>query len=74
VDRVIYVGDGSSDIGVMLHVNNHDGFTPVSENRQLARIAKSTFLATARSASWSRFSTNFHWRTGSIGICSNPTD
>jgi hypothetical protein len=24
-DRVIYVGDGSSDVHVMLHVNNHDG-------------------------------------------------
>jgi len=45
-DRVIYVGDGSSDIHVMLHVNNGDGFTiAVSENRQLARIAKSTVLS-----------------------------
>ena len=33
-DRVIYVGDGSSDVHVMLHVNNHGGFTiAVSENR-----------------------------------------
>src|SRR6202789_1354561 len=24
-DRIIYVGDGSSDVHVMLHVNNHDG-------------------------------------------------
>ena len=45
-DRVIYVGDGSSDIHVMLHVNNGDGFTiAVSDNRQLARIAKSTVLS-----------------------------
>jgi HAD superfamily phosphoserine phosphatase-like hydrolase len=45
-DRVIYVGDGSSDVHVMLHVNNHDGFTiAVSENRQLARIAKSTVIS-----------------------------
>jgi HAD superfamily phosphoserine phosphatase-like hydrolase len=45
-DRVIYVGDGSSDIHVMLHVNNHDGFTiAVSENKQLARIARSTVLS-----------------------------
>jgi hypothetical protein len=30
--------DGRSDIHVMLHVNNHDGFTiAVSENKQLAR-------------------------------------
>ena len=43
---MIYVGDGSSDIHVMLHVNNGDGFTiAVSENRQLARIAKSTVLS-----------------------------
>jgi phosphoserine phosphatase len=45
-DRTIYVGDGSSDIHVMLHVNHGDGFTiAVSENRQLARIAKSTVLS-----------------------------
>jgi phosphoserine phosphatase len=45
-DRVIYVGDGSSDVHVMLHVNNGDGFTiAVSENKQLARIAKSTVLS-----------------------------
>jgi hypothetical protein len=45
-DRVIYIGDGSSDVHVMLHVNNHDGFTiAVSENKQLARIAKSTILS-----------------------------
>jgi phosphoserine phosphatase len=45
-DRIIYVGDGSSDVHVMLHVNNGDGFTiAVSENSQLARIAKSTVLS-----------------------------
>jgi HAD superfamily phosphoserine phosphatase-like hydrolase len=45
-DRTIYVGDGSSDVHVMLHVNNRAGFTiAVSENRQLARIAKSTVLS-----------------------------
>jgi len=45
-DRVIYVGDGSSDVHVMLHVNNHDGFTiAVSDNRQLARIARSVVLS-----------------------------
>ena len=45
-DRVIYVGDGSSDVHVMLHVNNHDGFTiAVSENRQLAHIARTTVLS-----------------------------
>ena len=45
-DRTIYIGDGSSDVHVMLHVNNRDGFTiAVSENKQLARIAKSTVLS-----------------------------
>jgi phosphoserine phosphatase len=45
-DRMIYVGDGSSDVHVMLHVNNGDGFTiAVSENRQLARIARATVLS-----------------------------
>ena len=45
-DRVIYVGDGSSDVHVMLHVNNHDGFTiAVSNNRQLAQIARTTVLS-----------------------------
>jgi HAD superfamily phosphoserine phosphatase-like hydrolase len=45
-DRIIYVGDGSSDVHVMLHVNNGDGFTiAVSENRQLARIARCTVLS-----------------------------
>jgi HAD superfamily phosphoserine phosphatase-like hydrolase len=45
-DRTIYIGDGSSDVHVMLHVNNRAGFTiAVSENQQLARIAKRTMLS-----------------------------
>ncbi|MEO8075127.1 MAG: HAD family hydrolase [Acidobacteriota bacterium] len=44
--RTIYVGDGSSDVHVMLHVNNRNGFTiAVSENTQLARIANRTVLS-----------------------------
>jgi len=44
--RTIYVGDGSSDVHVMLHVNNRDGYTiAVSENELLARIAKRTVLS-----------------------------
>ncbi len=40
------MGDGSSDVHVMLHVNNRDGFTiAVSENPHLARIAKRTVLS-----------------------------
>ncbi len=42
-DRIIYVGDGSSDIHVMLHVNRRGGFTiAVSESKQIAQIAKRT--------------------------------
>ena len=45
-DRTIYIGDGSSDVHVMLHVSNRDGFTiAVSENTQLARIARRTVLS-----------------------------
>jgi len=44
-ERTIYVGDGRSDVHVMLHVNNRDGFTiAVSQNKLLARIAKTTVL------------------------------
>jgi HAD superfamily phosphoserine phosphatase-like hydrolase len=67
-DRVVYVGDGSSDIHVMLHVNNHDGFTiAVSENKQLARIAKSTVLSdNAFSIMVPVLDQLLHWRTGDI--------
>lgn len=45
-DRTIYVGDGSSDIHVMLHVNKRDGFTiAVSEAKPIARIARRTVLS-----------------------------
>ena len=46
LDRVVYVGDGSSDIHVMLHVSRHDGFTiAVSESKHVAQIAKRTVLS-----------------------------
>ena len=45
-DHVVYVGDGSSDIHVMLHVNRRDGFTTaVSENNHIAPIARRTVLS-----------------------------
>ncbi len=45
-DRVVYVGDGSSDVHVMLHVNRLDGFTiAVSENKYLTPIARRTVLS-----------------------------
>jgi predicted HAD superfamily phosphohydrolase len=67
-DRVIYVGDGGSDVHVMLHVNNHDGFTiSVSENSQLARIALSTVLSdSAFSIMVPILDQLLHWRTGEI--------
>ena len=67
-DRMIYVGDGSSDVHVMLHVNNRDGFTiAVSENKQLARIAKSTVLSdNAFSIMVPILDQLLHWPTGDI--------
>ena len=45
-DRIVYVGDGSSDVHVMLHVNHRDGFTvAVSETRLVTPIARRTILA-----------------------------
>jgi HAD superfamily phosphoserine phosphatase-like hydrolase len=45
-DHVVYVGDGSSDIHVMLHINRHDGFTiAVSESKKVTQIAKRTVLS-----------------------------
>ena len=45
-DHIVYVGDGSSDIHVMLHVNRRDGFTiAVSENPFIVPIAKRTVLS-----------------------------
>jgi HAD superfamily phosphoserine phosphatase-like hydrolase len=67
-DRMIYVGDGSSDVHVMLHVNNRDGFTiAVSENKQLARIAQSTVLSdNAFSIMVPILDQLLDWRTGQI--------
>ena len=46
-DRIVYVGDGSSDVHVMMHVNARDGFTiAVSEARHVTQIAKRTMLGT----------------------------
>ncbi len=45
-DRIVYVGDGSSDIHVMLHVNRRDGFTiAVSGNEHITPIARRTVLS-----------------------------
>ena len=43
--NIVYVGDGSSDLNVMLHVNVRDGFTvAVSDSRHVAQVAKRTIL------------------------------
>lgn len=45
-DHVIYTGDGSSDIHVMLHINARDGLTiAVSEAPNVSQIAKRTVLS-----------------------------
>lgn len=45
-DRVVYVGDGSSDVHVMMNVNRHEGFTiAVSEAKYITQIAKRTVLS-----------------------------
>jgi phosphoserine phosphatase len=45
-DRVVYVGDGSSDLHVMLHVNRGEGLTiAVSESRSVCEIATRTVLS-----------------------------
>jgi 2-hydroxy-3-keto-5-methylthiopentenyl-1-phosphate phosphatase len=47
-DHVVYTGDGSSDIHVMLHINSRDGLTiAVSESRNVTQIAKRTVLSTS---------------------------
>jgi len=44
--RIVYVGDGSSDVHVMMHVNRLDGLTiAVSENRYITQIARRTVLS-----------------------------
>lgn len=45
-DRIVYVGDGSSDIHVMLHTNRRDGYTiAVSEAKRINQIATRTVLS-----------------------------
>jgi phosphoserine phosphatase len=47
-DHVVYSGDGSSDVHVMLHTNARDGYTiAVSEAKHVALVAKRTVLSTS---------------------------
>jgi HAD superfamily phosphoserine phosphatase-like hydrolase len=46
-DHIVYVGDGSSDVHVMLHINMRDGYTiAVSEAKHVSQVAKRTILST----------------------------
>ena len=45
-DHIIYMGDGSSDLPVMMHVNQYDGLTiAVSQAKFISRIARRTVLS-----------------------------
>lgn len=45
-ERVVYVGDGTSDLHVMLHVNRIDGLTiAASEARHITQIARRTVMS-----------------------------
>jgi len=47
-DHVVYCGDGSSDIHIMLQLNARDGLTiAVSESPHVSQIAKRTVLSTS---------------------------
>ena len=47
-DHIVYVGDGSSDVHVMLHINIRDGYTiAVSEAKHVSQVAKRTVLSTS---------------------------
>lgn len=45
-DHVVYVGDGSSDLHVMMHVNQNEGLTiGVSQTESIVRTARRTVLS-----------------------------
>lgn len=45
-ERVVYVGDGTSDLHVMLHVNRGEGLTiAASEARHISQIARRTVIS-----------------------------
>src|SRR5213595_3995509 len=45
-DQIIYMGDGGSDLPVMMHVNQYDGLTiAVSEAKFISRVAKRTVVS-----------------------------
>ena len=45
-ERIVYVGDGSSDVHVMMHVNRGEGLTiAASEARRISQIARRTVVS-----------------------------
>ena len=45
-DHILYMGDGSSDLPVMMHVNQYDGLTiAVSDGEYITRVARRTVLS-----------------------------
>ena len=67
-DHVIYLGDGSSDLPVMMHVNQYDGLTiAVSEAKFISRVAKRTVLsANAMSVLVPVLERVMNWNSGEI--------
>lgn len=66
-ERTVYVGDGNSDVHVMLHVNNRDGFTiAVSENKLLSRIAQRTVLSDSALSVLVPMLRRIGWRSAAI--------
>ena len=67
-DHTIYMGDGSSDLFVMLHVNSREGYTiAVSEAKFLVRIARRTVLSdSAISVLVPIFEDIFNWNSAQI--------
>ena len=74
-DHTIYIGDGSSDLYVMHHVNSRDGHTiAVSETKDIGRIAKRTILSdNATSVFVPILEDILKWDTGQILSSLRPT-
>src|ERR1700752_4364642 len=67
-DHIIYMGDGSSDLPVMMHVNQYDGLTiAVSEAKFITRVARRTVLSdNAMSALVPVLEKVMHWDSAKI--------
>jgi len=67
-DHIIYMGDGSSDLPVMMHVNQYDGLTiAVSEAKFITRLARRTVVSdNAMSVLVPVFEDVLHWDSAQI--------